>query len=181
LMRKLAEMRESIAREGTPEPAIIVCGDFNSRPDSGSFHVMSSGSIPEDHIDWQYGRSYRYECYTTDAVSSEAPSAEDDEAATVTVASTAEFPPTTGIGLSHPLNIKCVPSVIPELTHATASFRSTLDYIFFSSDALEAIEGPGTGSSIPQLTHAEVDRMGGLPFDYYGSDHVLVCGDIRFK
>jgi 2',5'-phosphodiesterase len=181
LMRKLAEMRESIAREGKPEPAIIVCGDFNSRPDSGSFHVMSSGSIPEDHIDWQYGRSYRYECYTTDAVSSEAPSAEDDEAATVTVASTAEFPPTTGIGLSHPLNIKCLPSVIPELTHATASFRSTLDYIFFSSDALEAIEGPGTGSSIPQLTHAEVDRMGGLPFDYYGSDHVLVCGDIRFK
>jgi mRNA deadenylase 3'-5' endonuclease subunit Ccr4 len=77
--------------------------------------------------------------------------------------------------------MRFVPSTIPELTHATASFRSTLDYIFYSLESFDPIEGPGTGSSVPALTHAEVDKMGGLPFDYYGSDHVLVCGDIRFK
>ena len=181
LMRKLEEMRHTLAIPGQPLPAIIVCGDFNSRPDSGSFKVMDSGAIEADHVDWQYGKSYRYECYGQ--VNSETPTdgEEVDEAAVSSVESTAELAPVRGIDLVHGLRIGHVPSEIPELTHATASFRSTLDYIFFSSDSVESIEGPETGSSIPQLTHAEVDRMGGLPFEHYGSDHVLVCGDIRLK
>jgi 2',5'-phosphodiesterase len=182
LMRKLAEMRDALTVRGKPLPAIIVCGDFNSRPDSGSFKIMRSGAIEADHIDWQYGKSFRYECYGQNTSSSDPPvSSEEDEAATATIPSTAELPPVKGIDLKHPLQIQHVPSTIPELTHATASFRSTLDYIFFSGDSIEAVEGVGTGSSLPHLTHAEVDRMGGLPFDYYGSDHVLVCGDVRFK
>lgn len=181
-MRKLEMLRQSLVVPGKPIPAVILCGDFNSRPDSGSFKVMSAGSIEKDHIDWQFGQSYRYECYAeTPASEKEAPSGEEDEAATVAMVSTAEFPPCKGINISHPLAISFVPSIIPELTHATAAFRSTLDYIFFSSESFDPIEGPGTGSSVPALTHAEVDKMGGLPFDFYGSDHVLVCGDIRFK
>ena len=181
LMRKLEELRRSIAGEGKALPAVIVCGDFNSRPDSGSFKVMDSGSIEAEHIDWQYGKSYRYEVYTKSEEATETPSGEEDEAATATLTSTAELQPVKGIDLNHGMQIGHVPSLIPELTHATASFRSTLDYIFFTKDSVDVVEGPGTGSSLPQFTNEEADRMGGLPFDYYGSDHVLVCGDVRLK
>jgi endonuclease/exonuclease/phosphatase family metal-dependent hydrolase len=178
-MRRLKEIQASLG----PETGVIVCGDFNSRPDSGSFQVMSSGHIEATHVDWQYGRSFRSEHYASVEPKPDngTPSAEEDEAATATMVSSAELPPSRGIDVAHGLDIAHVPSSIPELTHATASFRSTLDYIFYSRDVFEATEGAGTGSSIPMLTNAEVDRMGGLPFDHYGSDHVLVAGDIRFK
>lgn len=179
LMRRLKEIQASLG----PETGVIVCGDFNSRPDSGSFQVMSLGHIEATHVDWQYGRSFRSEHYASVEPKPDngTPSAEEDEAATATMVSSAELPPSRGIDVAHGLDIAHVPSSIPELTHATASFRSTLDYIFYSRDVFEATEGAGTGSSIPMLTNAEVDRMGGLPFDHYGSDHVLVAGDIRFK
>jgi 2',5'-phosphodiesterase len=182
LMRKLEEMRTALTVEGKPVPAIIVCGDFNSRPDSGSFKIMDSGKIEADHIDWQYGKSYKYEVYIQKEESNnETPLGEEDEAGTAVLTTGVELAPVKGIDVSHGLSIGHVPTEIPELTHATASFRSTLDYIFFSADCVEAVEGPGTGSSLPQFTNAEADRMGGLPFEYYGSDHVLVCGDVRLK
>ena len=173
LMRKLSEMRQQF-----PNAGVIVCGDFNSRPDSGSFKVMRSGSIKATHEDWQYGRSFRAERYTE---STTPPADDDDEAAIAVSVSLAELPPVEGIDVSHPLVISHVPSKIPELTHATAAFRSTLDYIFYTADVFEAVEGEGTGSSIPEFTNAEADAMGGLPYDYYGSDHVLVCGDVRIR
>ena len=191
LMRKLAELRAAIARPDYPLPAVIVCGDFNSRPDSGSFKVMSSGSIEAANVDWQYGRSFRSEKYATEGVADgvlvgngatdATPPGDGDEAATATVVTGVELPPVHGLDLTHTLDNRHVPSKVPELTHATASFRSTLDYIFYSGDVLEAMEGEGTGSSLPELTNSDVNRMGGLPFDYYGSDHVLVCGDLRLR
>lgn len=170
LMRKLARLRASHA---TCKPGIIVCGDFNSRPDSGSFHVMNGGEIDASHSDWQYGKSFRFDQFQED----EAGGATKTESIDVVENSG----PTTGVDLKHDLVIDHIPSTIPELTHATASFRSTLDYIFYTKDMFEGLEGPDTGSSIPELTHAEADRMGGLPFDHYGSDHVLVCGDLSLK
>ena len=167
LMRKLAQVR---AAHGC-QPGVIVCGDFNSRPDSGSFQVMNTGSVDALHTDWQYGKSFRFD------------KLEEDEAGTSDAPVQVVEPcgPTTGLDLQHHLDIEHIPSVIPELTHATASFRSTLDYIFYTKDVFEGIEGQDTGSSIPQLTNADADRMGGLPFDHYGSDHVLVCGDLALK
>jgi 2',5'-phosphodiesterase len=178
LMRKLEILRQEIARPDAPVPAIILCGDFNSRPDSGSFEVMSTGRISAQNQDWQYGRSFR-------CSSKENPAADEDEAGGQEILPSEKEKvinekSVQGVDLSHPLSLGHIPSEIPELTHATASFRSTLDYIFYSSESFEAQEGPGTGSSIPELTNAEVDRMGGLPCDHYGSDHVLVCGDLRF-
>jgi mRNA deadenylase 3'-5' endonuclease subunit Ccr4 len=165
LMRKLAELRA--AHEC--QPGVIVCGDFNSRPDSGSFEVMNAGKIDALHTDWQFGKSFRFD------------KLEEDEAGTSVVEVVEPCGPTTGIDLTHNLAIEHIPSTIPELTHATASFRSTLDYIFYTKDVFEGVDGEDTGSSIPQLTNAEADRMGGLPFDHYGSDHVLVSGDLSIR
>jgi hypothetical protein len=136
---------------------------------------MSTGSIEANHLDWQFGKSYRYDRYMQ---SGETAEVADSEETTVSVTAP-DIGPVEGIDISHPLKI--LPTCIPELTHATASFRSTLDYVFYTCDVFDAVEGEGTGSSIPALTHAEVDKMGGLPFDHYGSDHVLVCGDLKFR
>ena len=168
-MRKLHQMRQGNA-------GLIVCGDFNSRPDSGSFRVMNSGSVEPENPDWQFGRSFRSDRYTTADLGDEVADEIQLESTTVLPVG----PPTDGIFISHELDIDHVPSQIPELTHATAAFRSTLDYIFYSRDVFEAIEGPGTGSSFPPLTNAQVDKLGGLPAGIYGSDHVLVCGDLKF-
>ncbi|GJE92741.1 glucose-repressible alcohol dehydrogenase transcriptional effector [Phanerochaete sordida] len=43
----------------------IVCGDFNSVPDSGVYEFLSSGSLPSDHPDWM---SYTYGKYTQDGL-----------------------------------------------------------------------------------------------------------------
>ena len=182
LMRRLDRLRRDIAAEGGELPAVVVCGDFNSRPDSGSFQIMRTGAIDQTHVDWQYGRSFRFDKYVVEeAVATGTTPSDEDEAATLAVASEAELPPSEGLTVQHALELDIVPSRIPELSHATSSFRSTLDYIFFSTDSFERVEGEGTGSSLPELTNAEVDRMGGLPFDHYGSDHVLVAGDLRFR
>ncbi len=183
LMRALARMRTALVEANGGQPVgVIVCGDFNSRPDSGSFHVMHTGQIHPEHEDWQYGKAFRFERYQAKPVDAAGEEDKSEEVA-LNLAADADtsLPPVQGIHAKHTLNISHVPSHISELTHATASFRSTLDYVFFTADTFSPVEGPGTGSSLPELTHAEIDAMGGLPYAHYGSDHVLVCGDLRFN
>lgn len=45
---------------------LIVCGDFNSIPDSGVYEFLSSGSAPKDHEDFM---DHVYGSYTTDGLS----------------------------------------------------------------------------------------------------------------
>ena len=168
LMRKLEEMQREIASVSASKklPAVIVCGDFNSRPDSGSFQVMSTGSIEANNKDWEFGKAFRSTLV------------DEDASADIQAPLRAPLAVVEGIEVSHGLRLAHVPRKIPELTHATASFRSTLDYVFFSTDSFEIVHEE---NCMPELTNAEVDRMGGLPCDHYGSDHVLVCGDLRLK
>ena len=165
-MRKLHAMRAELERETGQMPGLIVCGDFNSRPNSGSFEVMNSGVVEANNIDWQYGKAFRAEKVE-----------DEEEGQETTVAPVGSL--TDGFRLTHDLVIDHIPSQIPELTHATAAFRSTLDYIFYTKDVFAPVEGEGTGSAIPELTNAEVDGLGGLPASFYGSDHVLVAGDLK--
>ncbi|KAG0148568.1 hypothetical protein CROQUDRAFT_714425 [Cronartium quercuum f. sp. fusiforme G11] len=74
LTRKLKELSERVkdhhldthtpSRDAAPQysdPSIIVCGDFNSRPDSGVYHYLSSGALDSDHNDYT---SHKYWPFT---------------------------------------------------------------------------------------------------------------------
>lgn len=50
--------------DGTKIP-IIVCGDFNSVPESGVYEFLANGSVPPDHPDFL---SHTYGKYTTDGM-----------------------------------------------------------------------------------------------------------------
>ncbi|KAI8855032.1 Endonuclease/exonuclease/phosphatase [Chytridium lagenaria] len=49
----------------TPIP-VLMCGDFNSLPNSGVYEFLSGGSVPQDHSDFG---SYTYGTYTTEGLS----------------------------------------------------------------------------------------------------------------
>ena len=53
-----------IYTDGSKIPT-IVCGDFNSSPDSGVYEFLSTGSLPPDHPDWM---QYTYGKYTQDGL-----------------------------------------------------------------------------------------------------------------
>jgi CCR4-NOT transcription complex subunit 6 len=44
---------------------VIVCGDFNSLPDSGVYEFLSRGNVPENHPDFG---TYTYGTYTTEGL-----------------------------------------------------------------------------------------------------------------
>ena len=50
--------------DGTKIP-LIVCGDFNSVPDSGVYEFLSNGSVPPDHADFM---SHKYGKYTSEGL-----------------------------------------------------------------------------------------------------------------
>ncbi|KAK7053254.1 Glucose-repressible alcohol dehydrogenase transcriptional effector [Paramarasmius palmivorus] len=55
LTEEIARMRNA----GSLDTPVILCGDFNSLPDSGVYEFLSSGSVPKDHPDFMncsYGR-----------------------------------------------------------------------------------------------------------------------------
>ncbi len=61
----LLEELEKITR-GHPKAALLLCGDFNSLPDSGVYNLLESGSIAENHDDFM---GYTYEPYSNEGAS----------------------------------------------------------------------------------------------------------------
>lgn len=48
-----------------PKAGVILCGDFNSLPDSGVYNLLEQGTIPPGHEDFL---NYTYEPYSTEGV-----------------------------------------------------------------------------------------------------------------
>ena len=152
-----------------PESSIILGGDLNSRPERAAVQFLRSGKIDETDDDWKFGPIFRWNFEN-----------EDDEGTEVVPNGSlaALDDKTRGISASHDLNLtwSFADDKMPELTHATASFRAVLDYIFVSQQfhVLDDFR-----NLYP--THAAVDAVGGLPCATYGSDHVLVGAEVQFK
>ena len=108
-------MVERVAEEMAPGAALVVCGDFNSTPQSSVYELMREGvSRGEDLEGYEYGP---YACVAADK-------------------------PAAASGLVHDLDLESsyrrVTATEPEYTNLTALFKGTLDYIWFSQRTLEA-------------------------------------------
>lgn len=144
-----------------PGAQVILGGDLNSRPSTAVVRYIRTGKIDASDPDWQFGSVFSW-------------GREDEEEGEGSAPATPN-PDCTGISASHSLNLEICNA--PELTHATAGFRATLDYIVISSDGLEVTRD----FHDKQLTAEIVDRFGGLPCPLYGSDHVLVGAEVRYS
>jgi len=94
--------RPPIYTDGTKIP-LIICGDFNSGPDSGVCEILSTGSLPPDHPDFM---SHMYGRYTSEGIRHR-------------------------LGLKNAYAAPGAGEL--PLTNYTPSFRGVIDYVWYSA------------------------------------------------
>ncbi|KAK8217907.1 glucose-repressible alcohol dehydrogenase-like protein transcriptional effector [Phyllosticta capitalensis] len=141
--------------EPPPEPApsqtyskveqipLVLCGDFNSTPDSGVYELIAHGLLSNDHSDLG---TYNYGHFTKN-------------------------------GMSHPFALKSSYSNIGELsfTNYTPGFTGVIDYIWYSTTALNA-----TGL-LGEVDREYMQRVPGFPNYHFPSDHLALLAEFTFK
>ena len=139
---------------GIPGVPIIMCGDFNSLPDSGVIEYFTNGRISTDHSDFL---QYNYDGFFEATIRS-----------TSTVRS-----PTGKPELRHPFNIKSCYTVDHMIhTNYTYDFKGIIDYIFYSSEFFQPLGLLGGVSNEWLKTFKVI----GCPNPHYPSDHFpLFC------
>ena len=161
LTRKIARLTE----KAYPNASIILGGDLNSRPDRAAIQFLKNGTISASDSDWQFGPVFRWNFEN------------EDEEPVVPEKVTEGRPNVQGIDAVHSLKLKWTfgnkSQNLPQLTHATASFRAVLDYLFISAGFRVTHDFPEL-----QVSHEAIDTVGGLPCGNYGSDHVLVGAEL---
>jgi CCR4-NOT transcription complex subunit 6 len=70
LMQELQVFLKSLTPKGGRHPPILICGDFNSLPDSGVYEFLSTGKAAQDHADFS---TYTYGEYTSRGLSHSLP------------------------------------------------------------------------------------------------------------
>ncbi|KAF2758127.1 glucose-repressible alcohol dehydrogenase-like protein transcriptional effector [Pseudovirgaria hyperparasitica] len=125
------------------EIPIIMCGDYNSGPESPVYELVSQGSLSPSHrnlVDHKYG----------------------------------DF---TKTGISHPFSLRSSYANINELsfTNYTASFTGILDYIWYSTNALQV-----TGL-LGDVDKEYLKRVPGFPNYHFPSDHLALVSEFVVK
>ena len=148
-----------IPEQPAPEPApsmeytsstqlpLIICGDFNSTSDSGVYELLAHGSVPPNHRDFG---NYQYGNFTRD-------------------------------GIEHPFSLRSsyaslngTPDALT-FTDYTPGFTGVIDYIWYSTNALEvtALLGP--------VDPEYMRRVPGFPNYHFPSDHLSLLAEFSIK
>ncbi|KAK6073026.1 endonuclease/Exonuclease/phosphatase [Seiridium cupressi] len=146
-----AEFPEALApsqeyRSNTDIP-LFVCGDYNSIDDSSVYELLDRGRVAPDHPDL-VGHSYGN--FTRD-------------------------------GISHPFSLRSAYAHVrntPDdltFTNYVPNFNGVIDYIWYSTNTLEAIELLGP----PDYNYLK--RVPGFPNYHFPSDHIQIMADFVFK
>lgn len=147
----LAEEIERLAEKLPPSGALIVCGDFNSLPDSGVYEFLSNGGIQGKHPDFL---SRCYEPYTSDGARHK-----------LNLRSAYSLLPE-----ETEISNGCTP-----FTNFTPNFCGTIDYIWYRPTTLSI-----TGL-LGSLSTEYTKHLVGLPTQHYPSDHVSLLAEFKFE
>ncbi|KAI8804300.1 Endonuclease/exonuclease/phosphatase [Cladochytrium replicatum] len=164
---------------------LIVCGDFNSLPNSGVYEYLSNGFIPLDHQDFM---GITYNSFLTSEGGADSSSPNE------TVTSTSEDPPSAessgnrvdgtssteanvGPGISHKMSLKSAYAHINELnfTNFTPTFKGTIDYVWFNTIAMNVTGLLGAVDS------DYLSKVVGFPNWHHPSDHIPLVVQLRLK
>ncbi|KAG8906707.1 Glucose-repressible alcohol dehydrogenase transcriptional effector [Tulasnella sp. 403] len=127
----------------------IVCGDFNSVPNSGVYEFLSNGALSPNHVDFM---THKYGKYTDEVAS--------------------------GGGMRHNYSLKSAYSTalggseLP-ITNYTPSFKGVIDYIWYTNLSLsvEAVLG--------EVDEKYLEKVVGFPNAHFPSDHVCIISEFR--
>ncbi|KAK6197652.1 hypothetical protein LQW54_010697 [Pestalotiopsis sp. IQ-011] len=126
---------------------LLVCGDYNSIDDSSVYELLDRGRVAPDHADL-VGHSYGN--FTRD-------------------------------GISHPFSLRSAYAHVrntPDnltFTNYVPTFNGVIDYIWYSTNSLEATELLGP----PDYNYLK--RVPGFPNYHFPSDHIQIMADFVFK
>jgi CCR4-NOT transcription complex subunit 6 len=144
----LQELESFVVSRGTNLP-LIICGDFNSTPDTAVYDLLSRQSVHPGHPDVNVA--------TGDDVPNVLPDASQ---------------------ITHSFQLGSAYQTVlgeePWVTNFTANFKGVLDYIWYSAQNLR----PLSAAPIPdesQLTH----HGEALPSTAFSSDHIMLISDMQ--
>lgn len=147
----MMEEVERLCAQLPPSGAVILCGDFNSLPDSGVCEFLGNGSIPAGHADFL---GHTYEPYTGEGCRHNANLRNAYSLLTEETELDAGATP---------------------FTNYTPNFFGTIDYIWYRPTTLSVT---GILGSIPT---DYIKQLVGLPSQHFPSDHVALMVEFKFE
>lgn len=143
------ELRQFVVPRDLP---VLLCGDFNSEPESAVYEYLMSGMITSSRPELMHSHG-----------------ASDNGHVRI-------LPDPHR--LSHDLDLTSVMNATlgrePDFTNYTARFKGTLDYIYFTPSRLRVLAIAG----IPEEREIRALSGEGLPSAAYPSDHLMLCADV---
>jgi CCR4-NOT transcription complex subunit 6 len=145
----LQELETFVMSRGTNLP-LMICGDFNSTPDTAVYDLLSRQAVHPGHPDVNMNNN-------------------DDSAPSI-------LP--DAMSISHSFQLGSVYNTVigeePHATNYTACFKGVLDYMWYSAQNLR----PLSAAPIPEISvltkHGEA-----LPSTQYSSDHIMLISDMQ--
>lgn len=142
------ELRHFLAARDLP---LLLCGDFNSEPESAVYEYLMSGMIASSRPELSHAN------------------AQDNGNVRI-------LPDTHH--LTHDLALSSALSTTlgnePAFTNYTARFKGTLDYIYYTPSRLRVL----AATSMPEEADLRATSGEGLPSACYPSDHLMLCCDV---
>lgn len=138
---------KSMEYSSATQVPLIICGDFNSTPGSGVHQLLSQGRIPSDHPDIV---GFKYGAWVSN-------------------------------GIEHIFSLKSAYALLDgtpdevKFTNYTPKFTGILDYIWYSSNALEVT------SLLGPVDPTYLKRVPGFPNYHFPSDHLSLAAQFVMK
>jgi CCR4-NOT transcription complex subunit 6 len=145
----LQELETFVMSRGTNLP-LMICGDFNSTPDTAVYDLLSRQAVHPGHPDVNMNNN-------------------DDSAPSI-------LP--DAMSISHSFQLGSVYNTVigeePHVTNYTACFKGVLDYMWYSAQNLRPLSAAPIADESILTKHGEA-----LPSTQYSSDHIMLISDMQ--
>lgn len=159
------------------EIGVIVCGDFNSLPNSGVSAFLSNGGIGPKHQDFQ---SHTYEPYSNEGAKNSLNLRSAYSLVSNRLGFTTPSKSKKNISLDDDVNSyedgeeeDIVDPLMP-FTNLTPGFQGCIDYIYYGSEGPLVVTGALGG-----VSNEYIKQLVGLPSPHFPSDHISLL--VEFK
>lgn len=196
----VCQQLDSVRRQGGKICPIILCGDFNSSPLSGTIKLILQGQVgPSDHETWKNINEYSWEMGDQEFllehgyIGNEAGCGEPlyvEKSFQDSFQFIEELADTVEVPNGSPLEIKLPPSFphlvsgypeLPDFTNFAVDFTETLDYIFVSTPSPTEPCGLIPVNAAPIMAIEEMKKFVAMPNASMPSDHVSLLCDLKWK
>jgi len=144
----LQELETFVLSRGTSLP-LIICGDFNSTPDTAVYDLLARQTVHPGHPDLNVPQNDDHPNILPDA-----------------------------INITHSFRLGSAYQTVlgeePLQTNYTAHFKGVLDYIWYSIDNLKPLSAAPVPDEATLTRHGEA-----LPSTEYSSDHIMLITDMQ--